>query len=153
MPDAIPPDFVQDIADFHTCAAPYSPMSRFPAEVVFPSPLRLTHCQSLLTEEYTETMLAGTERNLPELADGYLDTIYVCLQGLFSLGLKTEEIQELWEAVHGANMSKVDPSYGLLGENDNKPYHNDVGKITKPPGFAPPDIEGLINKFRRSRNG
>ena len=142
----------KDVAAFHHVAAPYSPMSRFRSVPGLPSIQHRGHVLALVTEEYTELVTAMIDtKNFPEAADAFLDIMYVCLQGLLSMGLAAEEIDALWVAVHHANMTKVDPVWGLLDENEGKPYHTDSGKITKPPGFAPPDIEGLINEMRRKR--
>ena|SRR5688500_9613280 len=143
-----------DVAHFHEFAAPYSEMSRFQSDVQLPPVKQVAHCLALVTEEYSELTEASVSReNLPKTADAYLDIMYVCSQGLLSLGLTPEECQTLWDEVHKANRSKVDPSMGLLGENEGRPYINPSGKIEKPPGFVPPDIEGLLNAFRRARRG
>lgn len=142
--------FPGNVIAFHQKAAPYSPMSRFRESVGMPDAKFKAHVMALITEEYTELTTAMiVDENLPDTADALLDIIYVCLQGLFSLGLSEEQVTELWAEVQRANMSKVDPAYGLLDGNGGKPYHDTNGKITKPPGFTPPDIEGKILEFRR----
>lgn len=140
-----------DVAAFHQAAAPHSEFSRFLTTVGMPQARQLAHVLDLLLEEHTElTDAMNITGNIPDTADAFLDIIYVCVQGLLSMGLSSEQTSALWDEVHRANMSKVDPACGLLAENDGKPYHTDTGKITKPPGFLPPDIGGLLNTFRRA---
>jgi predicted HAD superfamily Cof-like phosphohydrolase len=66
---------------------------------------------------------------LPAVADACADLIYVTNGTAVSCGIDLEPIED---AVHVANMAKAG------GEKDAG------GKLLKPPGWTPPDIEALL---------
>lgn len=84
---------------------------------------------ALLTEETIETVEAMARDDLPGIADGVVDLIYVALGLIVSYGIDPRPI---WDAVHAANMAKV----GGATRAD--------GKVMKPPGWVGPDVAGLI---------
>jgi len=133
-----------DVADFHEKGE-----TEFRAEVGMPDPHSLAHVLSLIAEEYSEMNLAAQEENLPAYVDGLLDLMYTAVQGLLAAGLHPGEAHALWMDVQRANMSKVEGP--LLEANGGNPYRTSTGKITKPPGFTPPDIEGTLHTIRRLR--
>jgi predicted HAD superfamily Cof-like phosphohydrolase len=67
--------------------------------------------------------------NLPELADGLADLNYVIEGTHLEFGINGKPIAD---EVHANNMTKKS---GPIGPN---------GKIQKPPGWKPPDIEGAL---------
>lgn len=84
---------------------------------------------SLCDEEWTETREAMEQGDLPGVADGIADLIYVLLGTAESYGI---DMDTIFPAVHEANMAKEGG-----GSRDD-------GKILKPDGWTPPDIEGLL---------
>lgn len=121
-----------DVYEFHRTAAPNSAMSRFRSVPGLPSADHRAHLLALVTEKYADLVTGLTaQQNLPDSADALLGIIYVCFGGLLSMGLTPDEIDILWNEVHRTKM------------------HNE---ISKPPGFLLPDIEGLVNAMRRSRD-
>jgi predicted HAD superfamily Cof-like phosphohydrolase len=69
--------------------------------------------------------------DLPALADGIVDTIYVLIGTAIAAGF---DLAPVWDEVQRANMAKVD---GPVRED---------GKRLKPPGWRPPDIEGVLRR-------
>lgn len=82
----------------------------------------------LIREEYTELLAAMASRNLPAIADGIADSLYVLLGTAVSYGI---DIRPVFAAVHLANLGKT-------GGADAG------GKITKGPDFKHPDVVGIL---------
>lgn len=61
-------------------------------------------------------------------ADAYLDIIYFAVGGLVEIGV---DPNKLWQIVHNANMSKVQPDGSVKRRED--------GKIVKPEGWVAPE--------------
>ena len=57
-----------------------------------------------LNEEANEFLEASLESDLVKAVDGLLDTVYVALGTLYFLGVP---VQECWDAVQKANMTKI----------------------------------------------
>lgn len=80
---------------------------------------------------YLIQLNAPTAFKLHETADGYVDTMYVCHWGMNAIGvadmLPTLEVCD-------ANDRKLGPGHSF----------NESGKLMKPVGWVPPDIEGAI---------
>lgn len=85
--------------------------------------------QELIAEEAAETAFAIETGNLAEIADGLADLIYVCLGTALEFGIP---LHEIFNEVHRSNMRKVG---GATRED---------GKILKPDGWEPPDIERIL---------
>ena len=88
----------------------------------------------LISEEFAELCRAHPLRDLPEFADGLVDLTWVVLGTAVVAGLP---FNELWEEVKRANMAKAD------GKLDGS------GKLMKPPGWKPPDIESILEAAKR----
>lgn len=119
-----------------------------------PSVDRISLRMSLHDEEAKELREAITDRDLTKVVDALLDSIYVHIGTALEFGVSPEKLQECWDAVQRANMSK-----GMKQEHDsncrlmNTPAHapgrcdcgtvvyRDDGKILKGPYFSPPDEE------------
>lgn len=95
----------------------------------FPDEATIALRRKMLREEYTETMDALDARDLPEVVDGCIDTIVVALGMLVAFGVDPRPI---WTAIHENNLTKA-----------GGPVSAD-GKRMKPPGWVPPDVEGLL---------
>lgn len=74
------------------------------------------------------------EANLPELADAMADLDYVVEGTRIELGIDGGPVAA---EVHRANMAKL---------WDGEARKRDDGKILKPPGWTPPDVEGELRK-------
>ena len=80
-----------------------------------------------LDEEVGETYRAQQSCNLPEIADGLIDTIYIALGTLVELGVDADAV---FQEVHAANMRKEQAGPGE--------------KIRKPAGWVGPDVAGVL---------
>jgi predicted HAD superfamily Cof-like phosphohydrolase len=85
----------------------------------------------LLVEECAETVDALNRGDLPGIADGLVDLIYVAIGTAVSMGI---DLEPVFHEVHMANMRKADGPISA------------TGKKLKPPGWVPPDIEGQLRK-------
>jgi predicted HAD superfamily Cof-like phosphohydrolase len=92
---------------------------------------------SLITEEVTETFEAAGEKNISEVFDGLIDTLYVVIGMAVQMGLG-DILDDGFKEVHRSNMSK-------LGE-DGKPVYRADGKVLKGPNFKRPDLLGLLEE-------
>lgn len=87
----------------------------------------------LIHEEVNkETLPAMRRGDIVGSTDGIVDSIYVLIFAALLLGLP---IVEAWQLVQKANMAKFPGGKAIKDAN---------GKVMKPPGWQPPDIEGLI---------
>lgn len=111
------------VAHFRECFG--LPMSPRPALL---SPADSSLHLRLLREELRETEQAIEENNLPEIADGIADVIYICVGMALHYGIP---IMDVLIDVHNSNMSK-------LGA-DGKPLYREDGKVLKGPNYYPPD--------------
>ncbi len=75
---------------------------------------------------------AGEEPNMPEVADALADLAFVTIGANDVWGIPGDAV---WEEVCRANMAK------LGGPKDPK-----TGKALKPPGWTPPDIDGVLKR-------
>ena len=82
--------------------------------------------------EYIDFIENGRE-SLEEIADGCCDISVVTMGTLSACGLKD---QSLLEAVDENNLEKFGPGH----------KYNEYGKLIKPPGHKPPDIQKLIEE-------
>ncbi len=81
--------------------------------------------------------------DLVELADGLADLTYVCLGALLQL-FGEECAREIWAEVQRSNMAKF---------VDGRVVRREDGKVTKPEGWTPPDIEGVLRRHGKLNNG
>jgi predicted HAD superfamily Cof-like phosphohydrolase len=117
----------QDVLDFHVKLMP---------ELVGSTPATPSHSTAelryeLMREELRETFASMCGGDLPGVADGLADLIYVALGCAVSYGI---DLRPVFEAVHAANMAKE----GGSRRADNK--------LLKPPGWKAPDIAGILAK-------
>lgn len=83
----------------------------------------------LIEEETSEVLQALKGRDLAHIARELADLLYTTYGTAVSLGI---DIRPVFEAVDASNMAKV----GGAVRAD--------GKVLKPPGWEPPDIEAII---------
>ncbi len=89
-----------------------------------------------MNEEVSEFLIAD---DIYEQADAMIDLIYFALGTMVEMGL---EVDELFEIVQNANMSKLWP--------DGKPHYNPKdGKVIKPDGWEDPapKLRACIDKI------
>lgn len=104
-------------------------------EVGWPKDDRVLNLRmNLIREEMAELEQAVAAGNLVETLDAVIDLIYVTAGFCGTLGV---DGRPLWREVHRSNMVKV----GAPDRTD--------GKILKPEGWTPPDIEENIRPLRR----
>lgn len=135
---------MDDVEAFHVAACvpvydtPVSMDNMSPAFIYDALDLR---CR-LLREEHDEVHLASTglfaactddeqRAAMVKVADGLADLIYVCIGTALTLGIPLDRV---WKEVHRSNMAKVQG--GVRRRED--------GKILKPEGWTPPDVEGCL---------
>lgn len=85
----------------------------------------------LLDEEVGELLEALEEGDLAHIAREMADVLYIVYGSAVTMGI---DLEDVFEEVHRANMTKVG---GRI---------NEAGKLTKPPGWQPLDIESIIER-------
>lgn len=125
-----------DVALFHSMTD--TPVHTVPA---FPSGERIVLREDLINEEVNrELMQALLVKDMVGVADGIIDSIYVLIGMGHEFGLPLEA---LWNEVQRANASKAveqpDGTYKVVRRAD--------GKVLKPEGWTPPDIEGVLRAY------
>jgi len=90
-----------------------------------------------LEEELQEFKDACRSGNLAEQVDALVDLAWVAMGTAHYLGAP---FNEAWKEVVRANMAKT-----RVANDPNKPYRA-PGAVVKPPGWQPPDIEGMIHR-------
>jgi predicted HAD superfamily Cof-like phosphohydrolase len=88
----------------------------------------------LLAEEMYEYTVAENENDIIEIADALADIIYIACGTAASYGIPLDKV---FEEVHRSNMAKL---------VDGKPIYREDGKVLKPEGWTPPDIDGVLEK-------
>jgi predicted HAD superfamily Cof-like phosphohydrolase len=82
-----------------------------------------------MEEELAETEQAMFADDLPAIADGLADLIYVAIGTAVAYGI---DLRPVWAAVQAANLGKLG---GTVRED---------GKRMKPPGWKPPDVAAIL---------
>jgi len=120
---------MDDVAAFHrACDVPALDKPQIP-------PLaRVQLRAALIKEEAKETIEAMRLDDLPAIADGLADLIYVTVGTALEYGIPLDCV---WDAVQQANMAKVDPTTGKVRKRED-------GKVLKPDGWTPPDIAAVL---------
>lgn len=98
---------------------------------------QLELCWNLINEEAGVELFTAIQKfrleqsleNRVEIADACIDTIYVVLQLMNTLGLPAEA---LFDEVHRSNMAKADKDGNVRRRED--------GKVLKPEGWTPPQL-------------
>lgn len=91
----------------------------------------------LMKEENDEYLKACSEENLVEIADALGDKLYILLGTILKHGLQ-HKIEEVFEEIHGSNMSKLD--------NSGNPVVREDGKILKGVHYRKPDIAKVLSQ-------
>lgn len=99
-----------------------------------PALVRRSSRWRLLKEEVEELEEAIMENDIVEAADAYADIIYIVL-GSAIMHIGVERFCRVWDEVQRSNMDKcVDGKIVMRGD----------GKVLKPEGWTPPDIEKAL---------
>jgi predicted HAD superfamily Cof-like phosphohydrolase len=96
---------------------------------------------AFLFEELKEWIEAYGEQNVVKMADALVDLVWVALGTAHYLGIPFDS---LWHEVKRANMEKRPWQEG----DPIKPRNVQGFEVVKPEGWKPPDIEGIIERFR-----
>jgi len=88
---------------------------------------------ALLAEEHREVQEALAEGDVAHIARELADLIYVTCGAALAYGIYLPAVVA---EVHRANMSKLGP--------DGTPHTRPDGKVLKPPGWEPPDVDGVL---------
>lgn len=120
---------LNDVRSFHeACDVPVA------TSMGFPSRERVELRQRLLREEYLEWLQAVSERDMVETADALADMVYIIVGTALEFGIPLDRV---WNEVQRSNMAKVDPVSGRVEKRAD-------GKVTKPPGWTPPNVAGAL---------
>ncbi len=99
--------------------------------------------RELMLEEQFELHRAMKNGDLPSIADGVVDLIYVAIGTAIAYGI---DIRPVWSAVQKANMEKVPYNAGLAAALAVKGIKVPIGKVLKPEGWQPPNIVGILEE-------
>ena len=88
----------------------------------------------LLEEEYNEYKEAEEKADIVGIADALGDMIYIICGTAVSYGIPLEEV---FDEIHRSNMAKL---------VDGKVIRRADGKVLKPEGWTPPDIQSILKK-------
>jgi predicted HAD superfamily Cof-like phosphohydrolase len=87
---------------------------------------------NLLKEEWEEYLEGEATDDLIEIADALADMVYIAYGTAVAYGIRLDKV---FEEVHSSNMSKL---------VDGKVIRREDGKILKPAGWTPPDINSVL---------
>jgi len=105
-----------------------------PGEIAAPNRRRLALARaSLMIEELTELIEALRSGSELQLADGLADLMYCVVGTGVAYGIPVELI---FQEVHRSNMTKTP---------------GDKHKVVKGPGYSPPDISGVLERWRATQ--
>lgn len=94
----------------------------------------------LILEEANEVAQAIYAHDLVKTVDGLCDSMYVILGTFIAMGFTSKQVGILFNEVHKSNMAKAG------GKLDS------FGKVQKPEGWSPPDIEGVLEEMVSEMN-
>lgn len=94
----------------------------------------------LQVEEALELRKALEDKDLVEVADAVIDTLYIAIGTAIHFGFQ-DKLEAMFDAVHKSNLSKLDPI-------TNKPTVREDGKVLKGANFKPPteDIKRILTE-------
>jgi predicted HAD superfamily Cof-like phosphohydrolase len=121
-------NWYKDVMDFHRAFGQRIGQTPAIPEDVDERCLRI----DLLEEEFKEYMDAEQQLDIVGIADALADIIYIACGTAVSYGIPLDKV---FEEVHRSNMAKL---------VDGKPIYREDGKVLKPTGWTPPQIEKII---------
>jgi predicted HAD superfamily Cof-like phosphohydrolase len=90
----------------------------------------------LIQEEVDELWDANAQANQVECLDALIDILVVTIGAIHSMGADAEGA---WNEVMRSNLSKIDKETGMVRKRED-------GKVLKPNGYSPPNLEPFISK-------
>ena len=124
-------NWYNDVKDFHIAFGQRVGQSPLIPEDYNERDLRI----NLLEEEFKEYMNAEEKNDITEIADALADIIYIACGTAVSYGIPLDKV---FAEVHRSNMAKL---------VDGKPIYREDGKVMKPEGWTPPQLE-QFTKFQ-----
>ena len=103
------------------------------------NPAQADMYRNLISEELDELGAAEVAADEVEEFDAVLDLIVVLIGYGLSRGWP---MSEGWDEVIRSNMAKIDPKTGMVLRRAD-------GKILKPEGWTPPDLDSLLDPAQR----
>ena len=88
---------------------------------------------NLIKEEFNELVASSTKE---DDLDALIDILVVTIGAINSLGADAEGA---WKEVMRTNFAKIDPTTGKVRKRED-------GKVLKPEGWTPPELEPFIYK-------
>lgn len=92
----------------------------------------------LINEECNELIDAITNNDRVETLDALIDIIVVTIGAVHSMGADAEGA---WKEVMSTNFAKIDKETGKVRKRED-------GKVLKPIGWAPPNLEPFVVKTK-----
>ena len=90
--------------------------------------------RDLIVEEFTEFIDAFNAEDNVEQLDACMDLIWVVLGYCY---MKGWNVHGAWNEVATSNLCKIDPKTGKVNKRED-------GKVLKPEGWTPPQLEQFI---------
>ena len=90
---------------------------------------------SLIAEEAQELSQAVTNNDKIETLDALIDILVVTIGAIHSMGADAEGA---WKEVMQTNFNKIDKDTGKVRKRED-------GKVLKPTGWIPPDLEPFVS--------
>lgn len=120
---------LNQVREFHDAfGVPVLPRAQLPAASRRELRIRI------LREEFEEYNHGELGDDIVEIADALGDMAYIIAGTALEYGIPLDRVLD---EIHRANMAKLGP--------DGKPILRDDGKVIKPKGWQPPDIERALN--------
>ena len=95
---------------------------------------------SMLSEEFAETIIAIKNRDKREVVDWILDILWVWIWTLYKLWLTSDEIYRAFEEIENSNFSKlIKEDWEWIALRDT------TGKVIKPAHYKKPDLSFIEN--------
>ena len=91
---------------------------------------------NLIAEEVTEFGLAVSQNDKVETLDALVDILVVTIGAIHSMGADAEGA---WKEVMRTNFAKIDKETGKVRKRED-------GKVLKPVGWEPPNLELFLKK-------
>ena len=91
---------------------------------------------NLIAEEVTEFGLAVSQNDKVETLDALVDILVVTIGAIHSMGADAEGA---WKEVMRTNFAKIDRETGKVRKRED-------GKVLKPTGWEPPNLEPFLKK-------
>jgi predicted HAD superfamily Cof-like phosphohydrolase len=93
----------------------------------------------LIEEEAEELNQAMIAKDRVETLDALIDILVVTIGAIHSMGADAEGA---WNEVMRTNLAKIDPETGKVRKRED-------GKVLKPEGWKPPDLQPYLSKENR----